>query len=126
MLTRSREAAKSGVEVSMKDFRKNGMIEPRLIVRSGQLTYNHSLRGFATSRERNGDYSSGEIWGLPDGSGNGLSLGFGIPGCGGVVFVKLVAEGADADIEQFCRVGAVALAPLERREDVALFQLCER
>jgi hypothetical protein len=44
---------------------------------------------------------------------------------GAVVFVELVAEGADADVEDFGGMGAVAFATVQGREDMRLFELGE-
>src|SRR5260370_25811056 len=42
-----------------------------------------------------------------------------------IVFVELVAEGADANAEKFCRVGAITLAPFQGGEDVAFLAFAE-
>src|SRR5260370_12258407 len=42
-----------------------------------------------------------------------------------IVFVELVAEGADANAEKFCRVGAITLAAFQGGEDVAFLDFAE-
>ena len=42
---------------------------------------------------------------------------------GGFVFVQLVPQGADADVEQLRGVSAVAFAFFQRRQDVELFKI---
>src|SRR6266704_1520648 len=57
---------------------------------------------------------------------DGGSIGDGVAGRGfEIVFVELVAEGANADAEKFCRVGAITLAAFQGGEDVAFLYLAE-
>ena len=52
--------------------------------------------------------------------------------CGGsasglfAVFAEFIAEGADADAEKFCGVGAVLAGLFERAEDMLFFDFGER